>query len=195
MAGKPDAGELEVFLAERGDYVMRAAIALTRSRAEAEDLLQAALERMLRHWPRIDTDLEGYLRRTLYNLAADGWRRRGIWLGKRHLLSPQPGESHDTPAFETVDLRDALDRALRQLPPKQRAVLVLRYWEGLSQAETAAILGCSEGSVKSQTSRGIIRLREIAAAWHSPSLPSAPSMPSPLPVPRPGALPQLTKER
>jgi RNA polymerase sigma-70 factor (sigma-E family) len=168
MAGKPDASELEIFLAERGEYLMKAAIALTRSRAEAEDLLQAALERMLRHRRRIDTDLEGYLRRTLYNMAVDGWRRRGAWLGKLHLLGPLPGESQATPDVELVDLRDALDRALRELPPRQRTVLVLRYWEGLSEAETAAILGCSQGSVKSHASRGIVRLREIAGAWYSP---------------------------
>jgi RNA polymerase sigma-70 factor (sigma-E family) len=184
MAGKPDAEELEAFLAERGEYLMRAAIALTRSRPEAEDLLQAALERMLRQWCRIDTNLEGYLRRTLYNLAADGWRRRGAWLGRRHLLGPHPGEPGFAPDVELVDLRDALDRALRQLPPMQRTVLVLRYWEGLSQAETAAILGCSEGSVKSHASRGIARLREIAAAWDSPSAAQ----------PQRGQLPQLTRE-
>jgi len=67
-----------------------------------------------------------------------------------------------------VDLRDALGRALAQLPPQQRTVLVLRYWEGLSQAETAELLGCSEGNVKAMTSRGLSRLRELTATWHDP---------------------------
>jgi RNA polymerase sigma factor (sigma-70 family) len=67
-----------------------------------------------------------------------------------------------------VDLRDALFRALRELPPRQRTVLVLRYWEQLTQTETAALLGCSEGNVKSTTSRGLARLRELTAAWYDP---------------------------
>src|SRR5215467_314925 len=77
---------LERLLAERGDHLMRAAIALTGSRAEGEDLLQDALERLLRHWRRVESDPEGYLRRTLYNLAADGWRRRGSWRRSLPLL-------------------------------------------------------------------------------------------------------------
>jgi RNA polymerase sigma factor (sigma-70 family) len=68
-------------------------------------------------------------------------------------------------AVGVVDLRDALVRALAELPPRQRAVLVLRYWEELTEAETAAMLGCSEGTVKAAASRGLRRLRELAAAW------------------------------
>ena len=64
-----------------------------------------------------------------------------------------------------VDLRDALVRMLLQLPPRQRAVLVLRYWEQLSEAETAAVLGWPEGTVKSAASRGLRRLRELAEGW------------------------------
>src|SRR2546425_551597 len=75
----PDRGSLERLLDERGQDLMRAAVALTGSCADGEDLLQAALERLLRNWRRVDTDPEGYLRRTLYNLAADGWRSRGRW--------------------------------------------------------------------------------------------------------------------
>jgi DNA-directed RNA polymerase specialized sigma24 family protein len=80
----PDRGSLERLLDERGPDLMRAAVALTGSRADGEDLLQAAVERLLRNWRRVDTDPEGYLRRTLYNLAADGWRRRGRWHGPAH---------------------------------------------------------------------------------------------------------------
>jgi DNA-directed RNA polymerase specialized sigma24 family protein len=64
-----------------------------------------------------------------------------------------------------VDLRDALMRILRMLPPQQRAVIVLRYWEQLTQAETAAVLGCSEGTVKSAASRGLGRMRDLARPW------------------------------
>jgi RNA polymerase sigma factor (sigma-70 family) len=66
-----------------------------------------------------------------------------------------------------VDLRDALVRLLLQLPPRQRAVLVLRYWEQLTEAETAAVLGWPEGTVKSAASRGLRRLRELADGWQN----------------------------
>lgn len=65
-------------------------------------------------------------------------------------------------------MRDELVRLLRRLPPRQRAVIVLRYWEQRSQAETAALLGCSEGVVKSAASRGLRRLRELAEVWPEP---------------------------
>ena len=145
-ARQPARDEVERLLAERGEHLMRAAVALTGNRSDGEDLLQAALERLLRHWGRIEGDAEGYLRRTLYNMAAD--------------------------AVDAVDLRDALGRALAQLPPRQRAVLVLRYREELSQAETAELLGCAEGTVKSAAARGLRRLRELTAPWddHRPQL-------------------------
>jgi RNA polymerase sigma factor (sigma-70 family) len=96
-------------------------------------------------------------------MAADGWRRRGAWRRKIPLLQAEGGLAPD--AVAAVDLRDALGRALAQLPPMQRTVLVLRYWEELSQAEVAALLGCAEGTVKSATARGLHRLRELTAPW------------------------------
>ena len=84
-----DTGSLERLLGERGDELLRAAVALTGSRADGEDLLQAALERVLRNWRRVETDPEGYLRRTLYNLAADGWRRQGRWRARLAVLGAQ----------------------------------------------------------------------------------------------------------
>ena len=166
-AGGPDEDRLDRLLAERGDHLLHAAIALTGSRLDAEDLLQAAVERLLRRRRRVD-DLEAYLRRTLYNLAADGWRRREAWHRRRMLMPSLPDDALGPDPVSTVDLRDALVRALRELPPRQRAVLVLRYWEQLTQAETAELLGCSEGTVKSATSRGLSRLRELTAPWHDP---------------------------
>jgi RNA polymerase sigma factor (sigma-70 family) len=139
-------------------------VLLTGSREAGQDLLQTALERLLRHWHRLDGDPEGYLRRTLYNLAADGFRRQGRLQRKLLLLRAAPPPAD--PIAE-VDLRDALVRLLIQLPSRQRAVLVLRYWEQLTEAETAAVLGLPEGTVKSATSRGLGRLRELAAGWHT----------------------------
>jgi RNA polymerase sigma-70 factor (sigma-E family) len=167
LASGPDGDRLDRLLAERGDHLLHAAIALTGSRVDAEDLLQAAIERLLRRRPRVD-DLEAYLRRILYNLAADGWRRRGAWHRVPRPLPSQPSDGTGPDPVTTVDLRDALVRALRELPPRQRTVVVLRYWEQLTQAETAELLGCSEGTVKSTASRGLSRLRELTAPWHDP---------------------------
>jgi RNA polymerase sigma factor (sigma-70 family) len=143
-------------------------VLLTGSREAGQDLLQTALERLLRHWRTLSGDPEGYLRRTLYNLAADGFRRQGRLQRKLLLLRTDTRPPPDVTA--QVDLRDALVRMLLQLPPRQRAVLVLRYWEQLSEAETAAVLGWPEGTVKSAASRGLRRLRELAEGWQPTEL-------------------------
>ena len=165
--GDQRAQELEQVLAERGDRLMAIAVALSGSRADAEDLLQAALERLLRNWPGVTIDTEAYLRRTLYNLAADGWRRRGAWRRKIPLLRAEhaAGLAARGDGTAAVDLRDQLVRLLIQLPPRQRAVIVLRYWEQLSETEAAEVLGCSEGTVKSAASRGLRRLRDLSDSW------------------------------
>jgi RNA polymerase sigma-70 factor (sigma-E family) len=165
MADDRTVGELERFLADRADRLMRTAVLLTGSRDAGQDLLQAALERLLRHWRRFDGDPEGYLRRTLYNLAADGYRRQGRLQHKLALL--KAGTLPLADPIAEVDLRDALVRMLLQLPPRQRAVLVLRYWEELTEAETAAVLGWPEGTVKSAASRGLQRLRDLADGWQN----------------------------
>jgi RNA polymerase sigma-70 factor (sigma-E family) len=163
MAEDGTVAELESFLAERADRLMRTAVLLTGSHDAGQDLLQTALERLIRHWRRLDGDPEGYLLRTLYNLATDGYRRRGRLQHKLLLVrtaTPPPAD----PIAE-VDLRDALVRIMLQLPARQRAVLVLRYWEQLTEAETAAVLGWPEGTVKSKAARGLRRLRELADGW------------------------------
>lgn len=154
---------LERLIAERGDQLMAAAIALSGTRESAEDLLQAAFERLVRNWRRVSSDPEAYLRRILYNLAADGWRQRGRWRRALPVLVTHAGPAAD-PA-DAVGLRDAVAGLMQQLPPRQRAVLLLRYWEQLSEAETAAVLGCAEGTVKSAASRGLARLRELTETW------------------------------
>jgi RNA polymerase sigma-70 factor (sigma-E family) len=155
---------LERFVAERGDRLLRTAALLAGSPDRGEDLLQSALERLLRNWRRIEGDPENYVRRTLYNLAVDGWRRQRLW--QRKVALTEPGPPVDLTA--AVDLRDAVIRMLVQLPPRQRAVLVLRYFEQLTEAETAQALRCSVGTVKSATSRGLARLRQLTAPGHSP---------------------------
>lgn len=172
--------KLEAFLAERGQTLMRTAVLLAGNVEAGEDLLQTALERLLRRGARLDADPEGYVRRTLCNLATDGFRRQGRWRRKMPVLAADLLVQADPTA--QVDLRDALVRLLLQLPPRQRVVLVLRYWEQLSGPETAAELGWPENTVKSMASRGLRRLRELAGAWPDTGPP-----PDPGPLPGAGA--------
>jgi RNA polymerase sigma-70 factor (sigma-E family) len=160
---------LEELLIVRGERLLRAAVMLAGSHADGEDLLQAALERVYRHWGHIDGDPEGYLRSTLYHLATDGWRRKGM-LRARLPLFRQSVEAPD--ATVSVDQRDELVRLLRDLPPRQRAAVVLRYWEELSEAETARLMGCSVGNVKSSAARGLRRLRELSGEASGTSRPA-----------------------
>lgn len=133
-------------------------------RAEAEDLLQGAFERAYRRWGRISrrADPERYVRQILVNASVDRWRRL-----RRHpeaplvVTGPDPGTADLAAA---VADRDLLLRGLTALPPRQRAVLVLRYFEDFSEAQTATMLGCSVGTVKSQTARGLARLRDSTGA-------------------------------
>ena len=152
--------DLDRFLAVRGRDLLRAASLLTGSREGGEDLLQAALERLLRRWGHVEGDPEGYLRRIMYNLAADGWRRQAVWRSKLVLLRVRDAAAVPDDTAQ-VDQRDALVRLLVQLPPRQRAVLVLRYWEQRTESEIAALLGCSEAAVKAAAMRGLRRLREL----------------------------------
>jgi len=161
MAADRQVARLEEFLAERGEPLLRAAILLTGSREAGEDLLQTALERTWRRRRTIDGDPEGYVRRTIYNLAADGWRRGGRWRARLALLrGAHDGIEPDRSV--QVDQRDELVRLLLRLPPGQRAAIVLRYWEDLTEAEAAAVLGCSPSTVSSAVARGLRRLRELS---------------------------------
>jgi RNA polymerase sigma-70 factor (sigma-E family) len=152
---------LDTLVAERGSALLGTAVLLTGSRAAGEDLLQAALERLMRSWGRVREDRERYLRRTMYHLAIDQWRRRR----RRPEVFIEYEPSGQPDATDALDLRDALGQALAQLSPRQRTVLVLRYWEQLSETEAAEALGCSVGTVKSTASRGLSRLRELTATW------------------------------
>jgi RNA polymerase sigma-70 factor (sigma-E family) len=161
MEAERAVADLERFLADRGDQLLRTAVLLAGSKEAGEDLLQTALERLLRRWTMIEGNPEGYLRRTLYHLAADRWRQQRVWRRQLWLLrSGQEAAAADP--FAQLDARDSLVRLLIQLPPRQRAVIVARYWEQLSEAEAAQVLGCSAGTVKSATARGLRRLRELS---------------------------------
>jgi RNA polymerase sigma-70 factor (sigma-E family) len=136
-------------------------------RAEAEDLLQGVLERAYRRWGRIcrDGDPERYVRRMLVNASVDRWRR----LRRKPELpvsEPETGQSVADQSSVVAD-RDQLLRALGTLPARQRAVIVLRYLEDLTEAQTSAVLGCSEGTVKSQASRALGKLRQAVSADQS----------------------------
>jgi RNA polymerase sigma-70 factor (sigma-E family) len=152
------------FVRARSAALLRTALLLAggRGRPEAEDLLQTALERAYRHWGRIcrSGDPERYVRRVLANASVDWWRRL-----RRRPEQALSGEEPGPPAVDhadTIAQRDFLLRALAGLPPRQRAVLVLRYFCDMSEAEIADALGCTTGTVKSQASRGLARLRELS---------------------------------
>ncbi|MGI8447305.1 MAG: SigE family RNA polymerase sigma factor [Streptosporangiaceae bacterium] len=156
-----DDSSFEDFVAGSSARLFTVARLLTGgNRAEAEDLLQGAYERAYRRWGRITrrADPERYVRQILVNASVDRWRKL-----RRHPEIPLTVSGADPRTADTaaaVADRDLLLRGLAALPPRQRAVLVLRYFEDLSEAETAITLGCSVGTVKSQTARGLARLRD-----------------------------------
>ena len=174
MDGEQSIAVLEALLAEKGENLLRTAILLAGSRAEGEDLLQAALERVIKRWRWIRGNPEGYLRRTLHHLAIDGWRAKQTWRARLGLLAA-PEATPDT--ADAVDQRDRVVRLLQQLPPRQRTAVVLRFWEDLTEAETAKAMNISVGAVKSATSRGLSKLRELSAAAGLPAMGQAPVSP------------------
>ena len=155
MAARDEAG-FEEFVARRSDDVLRIAVLLTRDRGHAEDLLQTALVKAYRRWNRISgVDPYPYVRRILVTSAAS-WRR----LRTTQEIVMLPAHDPAGPdATDDVAEREQMADALATLPPRMRAVLVLRYAEDLSEAVTAETLGCSVSTVKSQTARGLARLR------------------------------------
>jgi RNA polymerase sigma-70 factor (sigma-E family) len=149
----------EDFVVARGSALLRTATLLCAgSRHDAEDVVQTALEKAYRHWGQVDGDPEPYVRRILVNIIISRARH---WKVLREVHMSQPPELAVSSADDGVVLRHVLIRELHRLPPRQRAVLVLRYWEDLSEAETAALLGCSAGTVKSQASKALARLRKV----------------------------------
>ena len=148
------------FAAAARPRLVRTAFLLCGDRDEAHDLVQVTLLRVHRRWGAIRrTDDPGvYARRVLVHLAASWWRRR-------LRIRLEPLDPYDAPdaadAVGQLHDRDELWRAVHMLPPRTRAVLVLRYFEDLSEADTARVLDCAVGSVKSQASRGLASLRQL----------------------------------
>jgi RNA polymerase sigma-70 factor (sigma-E family) len=150
--------ELREFVSARGRALSRAAYLLTGDHQAAEDLVQETYVVLVRRWQKSGTvDPEAYARRILYSRFVDGWRRRRLW--ELPWASPPDAAGGDEAGTSTdrLTLRDALAR----LTPKQRAVLVLRFYEDLTETQAAAGLGVSPNTVKSQTRVALQRLREL----------------------------------
>ncbi len=153
--------DFERFVHERGSALLRTAHLLTGDQGQAQDLLQDVLEKVFLRWDSVRTKDEpvAYVRRCLVNASTNRWRRlrarvrEVTWHAGVDVVAADP--------MRSVDLRDELDRVLAQLTQQQRTVLVLRYWEDMSEADTARLLGCSVGTVKSQASRGLAKLRRL----------------------------------
>ncbi|MEV1070859.1 SigE family RNA polymerase sigma factor [Micromonospora parva] len=155
------------FVVHRTPALSRTAYLLTGDHQLAEDLLQSALARTYRHWRRIrDTDPEAYVRRVMYHQQVSWWRRRRLTERLEAQPTDRPGDDHS----ETTALRLSLLRALRVLTPRQRAVIVLRFYEDLTEAQAAEVLGCSVGTVKRHGHDAIRRLRATALDLIDPTV-------------------------
>jgi RNA polymerase sigma-70 factor (sigma-E family) len=143
------------FVLARSPSLLGIALLLTGDRGLAEDLLQVALLQTYRHWRELQFSdrPDAYVRRVMANQRISWWRRRRVV----EVGGPVPDRAGRRQQ-STVEERDEMWRALHRLPPRTRAVLVLRYWEDLPEREVADILRCSIGSVKSQASRGLLRI-------------------------------------
>jgi RNA polymerase sigma-70 factor (sigma-E family) len=168
---RPAAGSFDGFVDANVDALLRTATLITWDAVEAEDLVQECLIRVAKRWPRIAVmELPAaYARRVLINLALDSRGRRLRW---RAELRQQTSHEDVDPfevledvraeaAFEVLGDRAELVQALGELSAQQRTVLALRYFEDLSEAQIADLLGCSKGTVKTSASRGLARLREL----------------------------------
>jgi RNA polymerase sigma-70 factor (sigma-E family) len=177
-----DEDQFRDFVTGRSQALLSTAYLLTRDWALAEDLLQTALVRSWLSWRRITGSPEQYVRRVLVNEYVSWWRRKWRQEVPTEVLPEPPGTGPDEGA--AADTRLATWRLLGRLPRRQRAVIVLRYYEDLSEREIAAVLGCSTGTVKSQAAKALARLRadtaEPVAAGPAPTGPAAPGAPGPI---------------
>ena len=156
------------YVQTRSPALLRTAYLLTGDRHDAEDLLQDSLSRLARAWHRVQTreSTDAYLRRIMVNQRTTAWRRRRI----ASVPMPDLETAAAAAAFAVADGsgrhadHDEMWTSLATLPPRMRAVLVLRFYEDLTETEVAAALGCSVGTVKSQSSRALAKLRDTLPA-------------------------------
>jgi RNA polymerase sigma-70 factor (sigma-E family) len=170
------------FVTVRSPRLLRLAYLLTQDHALAEDVLQTALARSWSAWPRIDGDPEPYVRRVLVNTHNSWWRRRS---STERPVDELPVLAMTAPQND-VDNRDQVWRALSRLPKQQRAVLVLRYFEDLTEEQIAATLGLAPGTVKSYAAKGLAKLRVD---------PTLSTLPLPEPVDTPAGTERLVAVR
>lgn len=158
-----DEADFAAFVATRSAALLSFAHVLTGDRHDAEDVVQTALAATALGWHRLRSkdNPEGYVRRAIVTTHLNRQRRRP-WLERSTGEVPEPSDPGPRGA-EGLDERDAMWRVLATLPPRQRAVLVLRYYEDLSEADIANVLGCSRGTVKSQAAKALERLRRSFA--------------------------------
>jgi RNA polymerase sigma-70 factor (sigma-E family) len=149
-----DNASFDAFVRARLPDLLRFGRALTGSHEAGADLVQDALERTLLAWNRLESrhEPEGYVRRIMVNRNISIWRK---W-GREHATAEITDRGIEDRHFD-----DDMWRALQTLPPRQRAVIALRYYEDLSEAEIARALGCSVGTVKSQASKALAKLRTL----------------------------------
>lgn len=156
-----DREEFEALVETRSTSLLQTAFLLTGDWQQGEDLLQTALAKTWFHWSGIRDKqaAEAYVRQVMSRTSATWWRRR--WHGEKPTADlPEPAAGDP---FGDADRRCVLLAALAELPPRQRAVVVLRFYEDLPEQQVAEALGCSVGTVKSSASRGLARLRTSGA--------------------------------
>jgi RNA polymerase sigma-70 factor (sigma-E family) len=155
--GREKDAEFTAYMAARQPSLLRTAYLLTGDRYAAEDLVQTALAKLYLSWDRVQRRelVDGYVRRIIVNENSSLWRRS--WRKREVTVEHLPEPAAPSTGLHGRD--DALWRFVQTLPTRQRATIVLRYYEELSEAETAQILGVSVGTVKSQTSRALASLR------------------------------------
>jgi RNA polymerase sigma-70 factor (sigma-E family) len=153
-------GEFRDFMHARWPAMVRLAYALTGDQGHAEDVAQTAFARAYASWPKVRRtgNPEAYVRQIVINENRNRFRKQRV----AERLTDSLPERGSTDATRDYDERSALIAALQRLGPKQRAVVVLRYWLGLTESEAAIALNCSVGTIKSQASRALASLRQSA---------------------------------
>lgn len=143
------------YVDERSQALRRYAYLLTGDLASADDLLQESLLKVYRRWPLAGPGIDAYVRTVIARTHISFWRH----VGRREVLTEELPEAPGLDAMATVADRDEIWRHLRKLAPRQRAVVVLRFWSDLPEAEIAAVLNISVGTVKSQLHRALANLQ------------------------------------